>query len=196
MARHVLTSSPAFLVAPFVVAPLLVACGAAARSEDTTAPTRGERPAASSSAPSDPRMAALLDAHNVRRSAHCAAPLTWSDEVAAHAQRWADHLAANGCRLEHSGDGYGENLAAGTAGTLSPEDVAEMWYRERAAYDFATGGFSMDTGHFTQLVWTSSAHLGCGVASCGGLDVWVCNYDPPGNYEGQYRESVLPTSCR
>lgn len=141
-------------------------------------------------------MAAIVDAHDRRRAAHCAGPLAWSEALAAHAQGWADHLAASGCRLEHSSDGYGENLAAGTAGTLSPEDVAQMWYREQASYDFDAGGFSMETGHFTQLVWTGTERIGCGVSQCNGLDVWVCNYDPPGNYEGEYASNVLPTSCR
>lgn len=141
-------------------------------------------------------MAAIVEAHDTRRAAHCAGPLAWSDELARHAQDWADHLASSGCRLEHSSDGYGENLAAGTAGTLSPEDVAEMWYREQARYDFGSGGFSMETGHFTQLVWVGTERIGCGVSQCNGLDVWVCNYDPPGNYEGEYASNVLPTSCR
>jgi pathogenesis-related protein 1 len=141
-------------------------------------------------------MAAILDAHDARRAAHCAGPLAWSEDLARHAQDWADHLASSGCRLAHSSDGYGENLAAGTAGTLSPEDVAEMWYRERERYDFDSGGFSMETGHFTQLVWTGTARIGCGVSACDGLDVWVCNYDPPGNYEGEYQANVRPTPCR
>jgi hypothetical protein len=37
----------------------------------------------------------------------------------------------------------------------------------------------------TQVVWRESVRLGCGTASCndGGV-IWVCNYDPPGNYLG------------
>jgi pathogenesis-related protein 1 len=185
---------------------LLTSCGAAAERsaaatttsagrEDPPEQTREDTP--TETAPtSDPRMAAIVEAHTARRAQHCAAPLAWSETLAQQAQSWADHLAASGCQLEHSQSPYGENLAAGTEGTLSPEDVVDMWYREVSAYRFRSGGFSMDTGHFTQLVWASSQHLGCGVTTCGGLDVWVCNYDPPGNVEGQYRENVLPTSCR
>ena len=29
-----------------------------------------------------------------------------------------------------------------------------------------------------------------------GNDIYVCNYDPPGNWEGQYRQEVLPASCK
>jgi hypothetical protein len=28
------------------------------------------------------------------------------------------------------------------------------------------------------------------------MDIYVCNYDPPGNVEGEYRNNVLPTSCQ
>jgi len=54
----------------------------------------------------------------------------------------------------------------------------------------------MSTGHFTQLAWVATTSIGCGVTQCGGLELWVCNYDPPGNVETQYRENVLPATCR
>jgi hypothetical protein len=53
----------------------------------------------------------------------------------------------------------------------------------------------MDTGHFTQVVWRATTHVGCGTASCTGLVLWVCNYDPPGNVERGYRANVLPPGC-
>src|SRR5262245_42896813 len=141
-------------------------------------------------------MRPLLEAHNDLRDKHCAPPLAWSDKLARIAQRWVDGLARRGCALEHSGGRYGENLAGGSAGALGPEEVAEMWYDEGERYNFKRGGFSMNTGHFTQLVWRSSERLGCGMASCRGLEIWVCNYDPAGNVEGEYRDNVLPTSCK
>jgi len=36
------------------------------------------------------------------------------------------------------------------------------------------------SGHFTQVVWKSSAELGVGVATAGGRVVVVANYHPPG----------------
>lgn len=132
----------------------------------------------------------ILDEHNRYRAAHCAAPLAWSDELAATAQAWA-----NRCEFEHSDTPYGENLAMGTSGYLPPEAVVEMWYAEKAEYDFANGGFSGNTGHFTQVVWRGTTQVGCGMAQCDGQDLWVCNYDPSGNYEGQYQDNVLPEGC-
>ena len=28
-----------------------------------------------------------------------------------------------------------------------------------------------------------------------GMDIYVCEYDPPGNWEGQYRDNVRPRGC-
>ena len=110
---------------------------------------------------------------------------------------WADHLAASGCGLVHSQSNLGENLASRLRQAPSrPSASSDFGTRRSALYDFARGGFSMETGHFTQLVWVNSTQLGCAMATCGGLDIWVCNYNPPGNYERQYRQNVLPTSCR
>ena len=48
------------------------------------------------------------------------------------------------------------------------------------------------TGHFSQVVWAASTQLGVGLATNRGKVVVVCNYDPPGNYRGRYKENVLP----
>ena len=47
------------------------------------------------------------------------------------------------------------------------------------------------TGHFTQLVWSSSAKLGVGVASKHGKVIVVANYDPPGNFRGKFSKNVF-----
>ena len=138
----------------------------------------------------------LLAAHNRVRAKHCADPLTWSLKLADVAQKWANHLRDTGCTFGHSGGSYGENLAAGTIGVLDPEATVAMWYDEIKLYTFPNGGFSMKTGHFTQVVWRGTTQVGCGHSQCKGNDIWVCNYDPPGNWEGQYRENVLPAGCR
>jgi pathogenesis-related protein 1 len=139
---------------------------------------------------------ALLDAHNRVRAQHCAPALTWSPKLTEFAQQWAKKLKAEGCKFGHSGGRYGENLAAGTSGTLDGKSVTEMWYDEIKQYSFKTGGFSMQTGHFTQVVWKATTQLGCAMTSCRGMDIWVCEYDPPGNVQSEYRQNVLPKGCR
>jgi uncharacterized protein YkwD len=152
------------------------------------------RPAGAGDAPSDAR--AFVDAHTRVRERHCAPPLRWSKTLEAEAKRWAQHLRSKGCALEHSRGRYGENLAGGTHGSLDAAAVVDMWAGEGARYDFRRGGFSMSTGHFTQVVWRGTSELGCARASCGGIDVFVCEYDPPGNVEGQYRDNVRASGCR
>lgn len=168
-------------------------------AQPTAAPAK-KKPAPAKPAPA-PKASGVaqqwLDAHNKVRAKHCAPPLQWSDKLAEVAQNWANTLKAKGCVFGHSPGGkYGENLAAGTSGALDPESSTAMWYDEVKLYKFPKGGFSMETGHFTQVVWTTTKHVGCGMVTCKGNDIYVCNYDPPGNWEGQYAKHVLPTSCK
>jgi uncharacterized protein YkwD len=161
------------------------------RSPQRTSSPKGEKPKAGSMAQQ------FVDAHNRYRAKHCAPPLTWSKQLADVAQKWANTLRDKGCIFGHSpGAKYGENLAAGTQGALDPESTVGMWYDEIRLYKFPNGGFSMQTGHFTQVVWRSTAQVGCGHVTCKGNDIYVCNYDPPGNWEGRYRQEVLPASCK
>ena len=130
----------------------------------------------------------FLNAHNALRSQHCVPAMTWSAEIAASAQQWA-----NSCSFSHqSQSGYGENLVWGTAGAYSAQIAVNNWYAEIGAYNFAVPGFGKSTGHFTQIVWKSSTQLGCAKATCGGQDYWVCRYSPPGNVTGQFPQNVLP----
>jgi uncharacterized protein YkwD len=138
----------------------------------------------------------MLAEHNRDRAMHCAAPLTRSPQLEKVAQDWANSLRDRGCLFEHSRGEYGENLAAGTTGALPPEAVVAMWYDEVAKYRFPDGGFGMDTGHFTQLVWRSTTQVGCGMSQCKGMDIWVCNYNAAGNVEGEYPQEVLPKGCK
>ncbi|KAB2898748.1 MAG: hypothetical protein F9K40_11070 [Kofleriaceae bacterium] len=199
---------------------LLVACGGPPDPAPAVRPERGREATESKDAPSPVRPGperaerverreapeskdaptspadAYLAAHNAFRKQHCAPPLAWSAELAKVAQGWADQLKKAGCAFEHSRTRYGENLAAGTSGALDPARTTEMWYREVDKYDWKKGGFSMETGHFTQVVWAGTQRIGCGMTTCKGLDVIVCNYDPPGNVHGQYAANVKPTSCK
>ena len=163
------------------------------RNPDNIAPA-DDSVAPAAAAPST-MAAALLAEHNAARAQHCAPPLTWSPKLAAVAQAWAEHLRDQRCGFDHSRSRYGENLAAGSAGMLDAAGIVGMWVEERGAYDFARGGFSMETGHFTQVVWRATTQVGCGSVTCNGMDVWVCNYDPPGNVTGDYADNVQ-ARCR
>jgi len=108
--------------------------------------------------------------------------------------RWDATLAqleqahTDACVFQHSNDQYGENLGMGYA---SVADVVTAWYSEVANYDYANPGFSMTTGHFTQLVWVATQRVGCAHTACPGGAIWGCKFDPPGNYAGQFQVNVL-----
>jgi pathogenesis-related protein 1 len=137
---------------------------------------------------------AMLAAHNRLRALHCARPLSWSSDLTATAQEWANSLRDRGCRFEHSRTAYGENLAAGTR--LTAENAVELWAREAREYDYKRPRFSAQTGHFTQMVWMATRSVGCAASECDGMRTWVCHYDPPGNVISLFSDNVAPPRCR
>ncbi|HEX7838662.1 MAG TPA: CAP domain-containing protein [Kofleriaceae bacterium] len=131
----------------------------------------------------------ILAAHNKYRAEVGAPPLQWSDDLATTAKQWADHLASAGRGLEHSGPG--QNLWSGGTGFFSFTRMVDDWGAEKRFYkpglvpDVSTSGNFGDVGHYTQLIWRSTTHVGGGVSSGGGNDYLVCNYSPAGNVLGQ-----------
>jgi hypothetical protein len=128
--------------------------------------------------------------HNAKRARHCAPPVAWSPQLAAAAQAYARQ-----CKIGvHDGQrgNQGENLAAGFA---TPAAVVDAWYNEVSGYDYNRPGFSLPTGHFTQVVWRSTTQIGCALWNCGGQQNWVCRYGPPGNFPNQFPQNVLPPTC-
>lgn len=132
------------------------------------------------------KLVGVTAAHNEARAAVGVGNLVWSASIASYAQAWANQLAANNCALAHRNENtYGENLFWKSNGATSAQVVAQ-WVAEKANYDHASNSCSAQTcGHFTQVVWAASTELGCGMASCGNAEVWVCNYSPAGNMMGQ-----------
>jgi pathogenesis-related protein 1 len=135
---------------------------------------------------------AILSLHNSYRAEHCVPALTWSAELAAAAQRWAEN-----CWIGHdSKRGHiGENIAWG--GDRSASSAVDAWYKEVTVYNYAKPGFASSTAHFTQMVWKDTKQIGCGVAKCylGTVRLWVCRYGPTGNWAGKYPQNV-PKRCK
>lgn len=129
---------------------------------------------------------AFVDRHNFYRSEVGIADIQWSEDLARSAQEWADELGED-CGFQHSGSQYGENIWKGTAGAFSIDDVVDSWGSEKADYDYDSNTCASGAvcGHYTQIVWENTTKVGCGVVTCDGYDLWVCQYDPPGNYVGE-----------
>lgn len=151
----------------------------------------------------------IVTAHNELRARHGVQALTWSPALAASSNRWALTMKANGCTGGHSGQrGVGENLAwSGTTGVPTiagaGRKAVQGWYWcEIGRYDPANPGFSMATGHYTQVVWAATTQVGCAIVSCDANEqrVWpgrpfaaqvvVCQYSPSGNVTGQFPQNV------
>jgi pathogenesis-related protein 1 len=138
----------------------------------------------------------VLDHHNKVRKEVGSPELTWSKELSAYAQEWADHLAnENGCRMEHhkkpelKGKPVGENLFWGSsADVYHPIDASVSWYGEKKLYRYGKFGVGNwhAIGHYTQMVWKNTKEVGVGIAVCkNGELMVVANYAPAGNYVGQ-----------
>ncbi|MCB0466266.1 MAG: hypothetical protein KDC78_11445 [Aequorivita sp.] len=136
----------------------------------------------------------ILESHNKLRREVGVAPLTWSDELAKTAQKWADKLAlknqGESWELKHSHtQGLGENIAGGFVNGDPPEKRILNWGKdEKANYNPATGKCydGKKCGHYTQVVWRNTTEVGCAIAvNPNGKYILVCNYSPPGNYSGQ-----------
>lgn len=137
------------------------------------------------------RFAGITAAHNRVRARLKIAPLEWSPELARFAQKWADKLARKGCDLQHrprtgpDAQRFGENIFAISGAPATPDAVVDAWAAEVKGYDARTHRCKGVCGHYTQVVWRTSERLGCGLATCGDTEVWVCNYDPRGNWNGE-----------
>ena len=132
----------------------------------------------------------LVDTHNQYRTNVKVQVLQWSDELESYAQNWAESLSKKGCPLKHrSKPKYGENLFWSRNQSYSPIQVVEAWGSEKSAYNYVNNSCASGKvcGHYTQMVWSTTTHIGCAKARCVSEkeEVWVCNYHPFGNYIGQ-----------
>ncbi len=134
----------------------------------------------------------IVAAHNVWRKKVGVPNLKWSDKLAGVAQNWANKLKRNGkdgeCAFEHSTNDYGENLYWTSGKVTDVKRVVDAWGNEVNDYNYSKNTCKQGKmcGHYTQIVWKDTKEVGCGKASCKvGGEVWVCSYDPPGNYKGE-----------
>lgn len=100
------------------------------------------------------------------------------------AQQWASALLRDGKFSHRPGNRYGENLFEITGATASPAEVVESWASEAGDYHYRSNSCAATCGHYTQIIWRETREIGCGVAEARGRQIWVCEYDPPGNYVG------------
>jgi pathogenesis-related protein 1 len=136
---------------------------------------------------------AMVTSHNAARSAVGVAPLKWSRELAAFAQKWADHIASTNCVAQHRPGNaewprpYGEEVYGGKGPTAGPAEAFTMWESSKKFYNGQpVSATDLRAANYTQLVWSTTTQVGCGKAVCkDGTVIVICNYDPKGNIVGQ-----------
>lgn len=144
--------------------------------------------------------------------------LVWSDELAKIAQRWADQ-----CPLYHDQDRRtpdyqhqpGQNIAFSWSSVHNFDwgltSKVQSWYDEHAHFPpqnvaaFSAKGATGTIGHYTQLVWAETKHIGCGIMyhkddsqpQYPYKKTLICNYHPPGNYLGRpvYKTGRAGSAC-
>jgi hypothetical protein len=140
----------------------------------------------------------IRDYINVYRTKHQAPPLNWDDVIYNYAQQWSFYMLSTNLFQHSTTKLYGENLAYyqgyGTDVMTLLKKAVDDWYNEVKLYNFNNPGFSSGTGHFTCLVWKSSTNFGMGISIDTTTNkVYISmNTSPPGNYQGQYQDNVLP----
>ena len=135
-----------------------------------------------------------LRLHNQARNQFGVAPLAWSDELAAGASAHARYMAATGIYGHDRTPGRrkvaGENLWRGPRGVFAYNVMVQVMVDE--ARLFRPGAFPNNSAsgewravaHYTQIVWPTTTHVGCAVASSATTDYFVCRYSPAGNKDG------------
>ncbi|XP_064079225.1 uncharacterized protein LOC135196370 isoform X3 [Macrobrachium nipponense] len=137
---------------------------------------------------------------NEHRKKHGVKPLKLSKEINKHAKEWAKKLAADE-KLAHRPDNkYGENVYCVSSNSstfkIKGKEVTDKWYSEIKDHVFGEEpkGSLLKSGHFSQMIWKDSKQVGIGYArSATGTKIFVvANFDPQGNWLGQFATQVPP----
>lgn len=160
----------------------------------------------------------LKSAHDEVRSRAGLQNLAWDPQLEEMATKRVEYLASNGCFIQHSPvsdlfsgparyDYVGENLYKVIGMRPTGVDVADAWYAEIEDYTYGLVGNDCTKwrcahrdsppctiGHYTQMLWEESTHLGCARAKCpnrGSSEaddetyIAICHYGPGGNRVGE-----------
>gem|GEM_PF-269497 len=137
----------------------------------------------------------MLDSHNEARAKVNAVPLIWEDDLAEDAKKYAQYLANTGTFAHDPQTGkdprQGENLWRGTKNAFSYTHMTKGWTDEDRFFkpgffpDNSNSGNWADVGHYTQIIWPTTTHVGCALKSDKQDDYVVCRYSPAGNIRGR-----------
>lgn len=144
-----------------------------------------------------------VEVHNHYRACHGLPGVTWSPVLAGYAKAWAEELVQHCANVAdtlswaqagtpqeqrpHDPNQYqalprsGENIntISGYSPTMTESTHCEAWYREvetRCPNRGLTPGCGGQLNHYTAMVWTTVAYIGCYTAVSGDFTVADCRY--------------------
>lgn len=154
----------------------------------------------------------ILHGHNVVRHRAGLDGVEWSTGLEKLAANRVMQLVNGGCYIKHSSTEYrwyvagfeyvGENLYKVVNMEPTGVDIADAWYAEIDDYTYGQVGHRCVkekcadrksppcvVGHFTQMMWERTTHIGCARAQCTNQPketfIAICHYGPGGNIGGQ-----------
>ncbi|KAK6997414.1 putative CRISP, partial [Halocaridina rubra] len=121
-------------------------------------------------------------------------------QLNSHAKKWAKKLAQDEKMSHRPDNNFGENVycVSSTAKNfkIKGQEVVDRWYSEVNDHVFGEEpkGSLLKSGHFSQMVWKDTREIGIGKArSAAGTKIFVvANFDPQGNWIGQFATHVPP----
>ncbi|KAF7234290.1 hypothetical protein EG68_12053 [Paragonimus skrjabini miyazakii] len=136
----------------------------------------------------DLRQALLVCDYSDQEQPSSLPDLTWDTNLETKAQTLADQCQCDSQSIADrsvtSYDYVGQNVAAADNVT----GAFQIWLNEQMGYTLGAYTCASTAGHYTQLVWADTTHVGCAVADCASLSnlqLVVCNYGPAGNRAGR-----------
>ena len=190
---------------------LLVGCGGSTSGDNTTTQMSNTPPSVRYDTTTKEEMVLsyeqleIVELHNQkRRMYYTDSDLSYSQELEAAAQEYANRLAQSG-DFRHDPNnqifGYGENLYAHSSSSLPEiDEVLNSWFdEEEPYYNYDDGsckegtfdnGLPILCGHYTQVLWQETREVGCASAQYQAGDfkngyVYVCKYKKAGNVSGE-----------
>ena len=151
----------------------------------------------------DKQMSDIIKKHNELRALEGSSNMEmmiWNESLAVAAKEWVKQ-----CKWGHGFPPlqgttfaeYGQNIHMTKPRDLTLEDKIQEWYDAKSHYhyDKTKCAEGKQCFHYTQLVWATSRQVGCASHTCPivenkcysnvAYEYFVCNYLPPGNFEGQ-----------
>lgn len=134
----------------------------------------------------------ILNAHNNYRLELGLDNLVWSKALATSSKKWANKLISSN-QFKHSNTDNGENIYYISGADANPIEVVDSWASEKEFFNYQTKKCIENCcdfeeccqdkcGHYTQIIWRDTKEVGCAVSKKGSTQIWVCQYNPPGNY--------------